>query len=91
MSAGPFYLWTLPGRLWIFVAMTGAQMPCVDRTERLLPSMCSDFNGGNEDASDHQDHTSPGLPHIGITGIVLACVIAMLCIAATVGEQIRQT
>jgi hypothetical protein len=55
-----------------------------------LPPSCSDFDSGSPDASAHDVHTSPGLPRFGITGIVLASVLAVLCIAATIGEQSRQ-
>ena len=54
----------------------------------LLSPLCSDFNsGGHQDPSTHHDHASPGLPRFGITGIVLASVLAILCIAAIIGEQ----
>lgn len=55
----------------------------------LLSPLCSDFDSGGHDSSAHHDHdhASPGLPRFGITGIVLASVLAVLCIAATIGEQ----
>jgi hypothetical protein len=55
-----------------------------------LLSRCSDFNHGGEEPSAHHHHTSPGLPRFGITGIVLASVLVVLCIAAIIGEQSRQ-
>lgn len=53
----------------------------------LLP-LCSDFgSSGSHDQPAHDVHTSPGLPRFGITGIALASVLTVLCIAAGIGEQ----